>query len=77
MSIVFLLTSFGRPLSSNNKSSVKTSFERSIYPMIGNELLKMLPIKNRFSRLISEQNTIIGLAQFSWLVCFDVDLLSA
>ena len=29
---IFLLTSFGRPLSPNNKSCVKTSFERSIYP---------------------------------------------
>ena len=29
---IFPLTSFGSPLSPNNKSCVKTSFERSIYP---------------------------------------------
>ena len=29
---IFLLASFRKPLSSNDKSCVKTSFERSIYP---------------------------------------------
>ena len=50
-SIIFLLRSFGRSLSPYNKSSIKTSFERSLYP---NDCTNSKTLARIFRRLISK-----------------------